>query len=180
MKKYCFIFDGKQWYLEISTLQTLNDYMDMVWNIRKEDLLYDLKRLIEDKGAHPTSDIISVCHTLSKAKGTDLWTEFQHLKEKQHRAMSGMVLHDITLYVNPAGGYTASLEKLEARYPSDNMRWPVLSENDIRIRKWPEGTHYYAYIGPVQVKDGGRLKWESESDARFAAMRYVTKKSKLK
>lgn len=172
--KYVFLYDGQSWFLKIDSLETLNDYMDMVWNIRQENLLYDIKRLKE--GKHPTSDIISLCEILANAKDSDLWNEFMALREKQHCDMTHMILEGHTLYVNTQGGYCISLKWTTNRYETEKLQWPVFSEDDIRIRKWPDGTHFYAYIGPVQVKDGNTLKWNSESDARAAAMSYVNKK----
>lgn len=171
---YRFVFNGKNWFLKISSLDVLNDYMEMVWDIRREDLLGGIKSLKEKK--HPASDMIDACSVLASAKGTDVWHEFMDLKERQFRTMSNMIIAGHTLYVNGNGGYCSSLKWPAGIYESDELRWPVLSEEDIRIRKWPGGVHYYAYIGPVQVQDGDRLKWNSESDARAAAMSYVTKK----
>lgn len=174
MEKFVFLYNGSGWFLKIASLEVLNRYMEEVWAIRKEDLLHDLKRIAEK--SHPTSNIISMCEVLANAKGTDIWYEFQRTRETQHRQMSAMVLEDITLYVNSNGGYCQSLDKITNRYESERLMWPVFSEEDIRIKKWPGGTHYYAYIGPVQVKDFDVVKWDSESDARMAAMAYVNRK----
>lgn len=174
MEKFVFLYNGSGWFLKIDSLDMLNRYMKKVWNIRKEEFFYDLKRI--RKKQHPTGDIAQVCQTLSSMKGTDAWLEFLALKENQHREMSYMVLEGLTLYVNSSGGYCMLLENITNRYESETLMWPVFSEDDIRIKKWPGGTHYYAYIGPVQVKDGDILKWDSESDARMAAKKYVNRK----
>lgn len=175
---YVFLYNGKAWFLEIDSLDILNEYIRMIWNIRHEDLLYDIKRIKEKQ--HPTSDIISMCEVLAQAKGTNIWKEFITVWEKQHKDMTEMILSDKVLYVNPVGGYCTALENIINRYESNKLKWPVLKETDIRIKKWPNGMHFYAYIGPVQVKDGIITKWDSESDARNAAMNYVNNKIKLK
>lgn len=162
--------------LVIDSIEKLNDYIDMVWDIRWKDLEWDIARL--RKKQHPTSDIIDICDVLARAKGTNVLQEFWKLRETQTREMTKLILEGKPLYINAAGGYTPNLENVMNRYDSEDLKWPVFDEDDIRIKKWPGGTHYYAYIGPVQVKDGDMLKWSSESDARMAAMSYVTKKSK--
>ena len=168
--------NGKAWMLVIDSIEKLNDYMDMVWDIRWKDLEYDIARLREK--LHPTSDIIDICYVLARAKGTNVLQEFWALRETQVKDMTHLILEGKTLYINTAGGYTPNMENVTNRYNSEKLRWPVFGEDDIRIKQWPGGTHYYAYIGPVQVKIGDTLKWSSESDARTAAMAYVTKKSK--
>ena len=65
------------------------------------------------------------------------------LSPSSHREMSHMVLEGLTLYVNSSGGYCMSLENITNRYESETLMWPVFSEDDIRIKKWPGGTHYY-------------------------------------
>ncbi len=169
---------GKCGFLVIDSLEILNDYITMIWNIRKDDFLYDLKRL--RKGEHPASDIAVLCKTVADMKHTDVWAEFERLKRIQYKQMSDMVREGKTLYVNPAGGYTVFVDNIMNRYESRQLQWPVFQKEDIRIKKWPGGMHYYAYIGPVQVKDGSILKWENESDAETAAMAYVDNKKKLK
>lgn len=172
--KYVFLYNGRSWYLMIDSLDALNEYIRIIWNIRKEDMLYDIKQLKEKK--HPTSDIISACEVLAAAKGTDIWHEFMSLRERQHKEMTGHILAGDTLYVNSTGGYKISMDGITNRYESPVLRWPVFSEKDIRIKKWPGGVHFYAYIGCVQVKADDVQKWDTESDARAAAMRYVNKK----
>lgn len=176
--KYVFLYDGRGWYLEINSLDALNNYLQIVWDIRREELLRSIKRVKE--GGHPVGDIMSACKTLADAKGSDIWTEYQKLKGKQSQDMSYMILKGMTIYVNSSGGYTTSLENIINRCESDVLSWPVFKEEDIRIKQWPGGVHYYAYIGPMQVKDQKTVKWGSESDARAAAMRYVNRKRPIR
>lgn len=182
--KNVFMFNGMVWMLVIDSLEDLNEYMDMVWDIRWKDLKWDIARI--RKKEHPVSDMADMCYILAKTKGTNTLKEFWALRETQFKDMTKLILEGKTLYINPAGGYTTNMENIINRYESEKVktggkaviRWPVFDESDIRIKQWPGGTHYYAYIGPVQVKDGGKLKWDSESEARSAAMSYVTKKSR--
>lgn len=171
---WAFLHSGSTWFLKIETLAELNQYMDKIWSLRKEDLFCDLKR--RAKKMHPISDIETTCYILAKAKNTDLWTEFQHLKKTQWDTMTKAILADQILYVNPAGGYQIAIRNVDGRYESEHLRWPVFKEEDIRVKTWPGGVHYYAYIGPVQVKDGDTVKWDTEQNARTAAMKYITRK----
>lgn len=177
MDKFVFLYNGCGWFLKLDSLDMLNRYMREIWNIRKAECLSDLERI--KKKLHPTSDIASACQILANAKGTGTWHEFQALRESQYAEMTQMILEGRTLYVNVNGGYNTRIDKAINRYESETLMWPVFSEEDIRIKKWLGGTHYYAYIGHIQVKESDTLKWDSESDARMAAMRYVKKKQHM-
>lgn len=176
--KHVFLYNGQGWFLKIDTVRELNAYLDMIWKIRKDDLMYDLGRI--RKNLHPTSDIVGICDVLARLRGRDLWAEFDRLRMRQSSEMSRMVIDGHALYVNPSGGYCAKLENVSNRYDSEELRWPVFRESDVRIKQWPGGTHWYAYVGPIQVKSGDKVKFDSESDARAAAMAYVNNKPKLK
>lgn len=174
MDKFVFLYNGYGWFLKLDSLDMLNRYMREIWDIRKAECLSDLERI--RKKLHPTSDIATLCQILADVKGTDTWYEFQKLQKSQCDEMTRMILEGSTLYVNANGGYSIHMNDAVNRYESETLMWPVFSKEDIRIKKWPGGTHYYAYIGPIQVKESDTLKWDSESDARMAAMRYVNRK----
>lgn len=175
---YGFVFNGNAWFLEIKDLETLNAYLEMAWSIRHDELERDRERI--SKKLHPSSDIIGICETFANMRGTGTELEFKALKARQTADMTRMIGDGLTLYVSPRGGYCMSLNGIENRCTQEDLQWPVFSEEDIRIKQWPDGTHWYAYIGPVQVKDGEIQKWGSESDARMAARRYVNSKVKPK
>lgn len=174
MNKFVFLYNGCGWFLKLDSLDMLNRYIKEIWDIRKSECLSDLERI--RKKLHPTGDIASACRILADTKGTDTWQEFEALQKSQCDEMTRMILKGSTLYVNANGGYSIHMNDAVNRYESETLMWPVFSEEDIRIKKWPGGDHYYAYIGPIQVKESDTLKWDSESDARMAAMRYVKKK----
>lgn len=174
MDKFVFLYNGYGWFLKLDSLDMLNRYMREIWDIRKAECLSDLERI--RKKLHPTSDITTLCQILADVKGTDTWYEFDVLRGSQYVEMTRMILEGSALYVNANGGYSMTMGEAVNRYESETLMWPVFSEKDIRIKKWPGGDHYYAYIGAIQVKESDTLKWDSESDARMAAMRYVNRK----
>ena len=177
MDKFVFLYNGYGWFLKLDSLDMLNRYVKEIWDIRKAECLSDLER-IRNK-LHSTSDIATLCQILADVKGTDTWQEFEVLRESQYAEMTRMILEGSTLYVNANGGYSMTMGEAVNRCESETLMWPVFSEKDIRIKKWPGGDHYYAYIGPIQVKESDTLKWDSESDARMAAIRYVKKKQHM-
>lgn len=176
--KYVFLYDGHEWVLVIDTFEKLEDYLKWIWILREDQLKKDQINMARNQ--HPSSDIMTTCHILAGLKGTTVMEEFLILKQNQRKDMEELLRKESSLYVNPAGGYSSCLAETKNRYESDTMEWPVFNEADIRIKQWPGGTHYYAYIGPVQVKEFDVVKWDTEEDARAAAMHYVTKRRESK
>lgn len=173
-KKYVFLYNDQDWYLMIDSKDTLTDYLNMAWNIREEELVNEVENMKEQR--HLTSVIISRCQQLASIKGTSILQEYETLKEIQSKEMLNQIQEGKTLYINSIGGYTTHLDTIINRYESEELCWPVFKEEDIRIKKWPRGIHYYAYIGPIQVKERNIRKWNTEEEARKAAIRYITKK----
>lgn len=42
-------------------------------------------------------------------------------------------------------------------------------KEDIRIKQFNGGQHWYAYIGDMQIRDGNQLKWNTKEAAQAAA-----------
>jgi hypothetical protein len=58
-----------------------------------------------------------------------------------------------------------------------NIDFPKYHEQDIHIARFPDGQHYYAYIGDMQVRDGDILKWDTYDEAFAQAQKYIYRKS---
>ena len=56
----------------------------------------------------------------------------------------------------------------------NNITWPTYSINDIKIIQWPNGEHYYAKIGDMDVVDNmGNQKWNTYNEAFFNAKKFL-------
>ena len=48
------------------------------------------------------------------------------------------------------------------------------TEQDIKITRWRGGNHYYAKVGHIDVEDDfGKVKWNTEKQAREMAVKYM-------
>lgn len=86
------------------------------------------------------------------------------------------------IYVNRNGGYHsysskdkeyAVVKKHEIIFPKFSKK--DFSKKDIRIRKFPYGNHYYAYIGNQEVRNGDVVKWNTYEAAYEQAEKYLEK-----
>lgn len=174
--KYIFLYNGHEWRLMIDSLEVLKNYMSTIWDAHKETLAQDIERL--KRKEHTIGSIIHACETLAithygNKLPDDVYKIFEGFKSQQYQNMEKLLQNGKILYANSQGGYSMLFKTVINRYESKTLEWPIFRESDIYIKKFPRGIHYYAYIGPVQVKENGIVKWNTEEKARAAAMKYV-------
>jgi hypothetical protein len=81
-----------------------------------------------------------------------------------------------TLYINKAGGFMPSLGpeyEVKETIISEELIFPEYTEKDIKIIRWPNGVHYYAKIGCVDVVIDGEMKWKTEERAYEKALVFL-------
>lgn len=79
------------------------------------------------------------------------------------------------IFINENGGCHADYDG-EHQYEfvrKSELVFPDFKKQDIRIRQFPGGTHFYAYIGKTQVRDGDTLKWNTYEEAYKQALHYL-------
>ena len=81
------------------------------------------------------------------------------------------------IYINRNGGYHSysSKDKEYAVIKKHEIVFPKFSKKDIRIRKFPYGNHYYAYVGNQEVRNGNVVKWNTYKAAYEQAEKYLEK-----
>ena len=57
----------------------------------------------------------------------------------------------------------------------DGKGWPEKTGPDIKLFKWPDGNHWYAYVNGKEVIENGRQKWNTAKQAEEAANRVFLK-----
>ena len=51
-----------------------------------------------------------------------------------------------------------------------------MAKEDLVIKQWPQGKHWYAQIGNVDVKDKeGNMKWNTYKGAKDASHEFIIK-----
>ena len=77
-------------------------------------------------------------------------------------------------YINQVGGSTFYLEYTQFCRRNE-LVFPNFTEDDIKIRQFDGGRHYYAYLGDMQLRDGENLKWNSYEQAYNVAIDVIGK-----
>ena len=53
--------------------------------------------------------------------------------------------------------------------------FPFYHESDIRVSRFPDGRHFYVYVGKAEVRDGNIVKWDTYEEAYNAAQQILYK-----
>lgn len=101
---------------------------------------------------------------MAQKYNTTLYSGFEHLQTEYGMVLHKDILENGETFVNPVGGKTFSL-KYDQFVWRDNLVFPNYTLEDIRIKQFDGGKHYYAYVGDVQLRNGEMLKWDSYNDA---------------
>lgn len=77
-----------------------------------------------------------------------------------------------SIFINSAGGFTYGIE-YDQFCRRKEMIFPNFKKEEIRIKQFNGGIHYYAYIGDMQVRNGSELKWSTYDEAYQSALSIV-------
>ena len=98
-------------------------------------------------------------------------TELSHDK---HFAMAKALREGNLIYLNQKGGWHVGKDERDAEWVRrKELIFPVFKHNQISIEKFPSGTHFYAYVDGLQVRNGDQLKWDTYDEARKFAQKWI-------
>ena len=178
--EYTFVFIDSCWYLKISTLEELREYTkttDKHWEETLSNLINSKEfTRYGNRHAGPVETSIGLYGSnkgLSAFEAVDSFRQ-QVINEQIKEINKGNIL-----VVNKNGGYFILDKDKQEMYKQwckrDNIEFPEFKEQDIRIKRFPLGNHWYAYIGDTQIRDGDKLKWNSYEEAYEYASQFVNK-----
>lgn len=192
--EYLFVLsaDGG-WWLKINTVDQLVDYHQKTDAKRYENALRNYfhgkypKDLIEEtaKSGNPEDvvalysnrDFMYMQAALMKAQDTGgtILDGFSMLRMEAGLSELKELREFGAVYFNVAGGHTFKLKYTQFCRRKE-LIFPSFSEADIRIKKFSQGgSHWYAYIGDVQLKNGEKEKWNSYEAAKEFAYSVLAK-----
>lgn len=174
---YVFWYINGGWYLKIDTIEKLLDYVKNT-NKQWENVFLSLVNSKEfNKYGVEHADKIAcsvgfygINHKLSALQATN---DFRY---NVFRDQLNELCNDNIILINRNNGYYSikkDSEKPLQFYVSKEFKFPKFSKDDIRIKKFPLGNHYYAYIGNVQLRNKDKVKWNSYEEALDFASKYI-------
>ena len=76
------------------------------------------------------------------------------------------------IYINSVGGYFNLVGDMEESKVRTVDQWVIPGE-DIRLKQWPHGIHWYAYVGSASVVRDGVNKWGTKEEAKKNAIAWA-------
>ena len=183
-KSFLFVLKDKGtrnqgWWLKIQTVDELNDYYEIIIPTKYGNVFENYMYGSEWNDYHPDHPSERTAPHENEKTLTDAVLRYGSKRNynilQSIQSFRMMVatnqMEDIrkygAIYINARGGYYGRYkdDKEYAFVRRKNIIFPSYKKEDIRIKKFPYGSHYYAYIGDLQVKDGDISKWNTYEEA---------------
>lgn len=170
------------WWLKIKSLAELTAYLEQT-NARYgrafDNYLHDnfYQPAVSGHGKHiEEANLTLAAYLYGANRGMSMIEALTKLASNQASRMANMLDKHGAIYINSHGGWNYGGEFAVYNgdfYHSEHLTWPMFSEQDIKISKFPGGQHFYARVGLVDVKSGNRTKFNSYQEAKQAALAYL-------
>ena len=165
------------WMLVLESMEDLEDYTRYYQDPQIKEGLNEI--ITKDYAKHNTTSWGYIVETLSEIKQESFLISSAILENEVFRLKAKLIRDFGRIYVNTNGGcfpHSKSLVILDEK-PQKGLIWPTdnLTIKDADIKKWPNGTHWYAKIGKMDVVVKGQQKWDTYAEARSACVSYISK-----
>jgi len=164
----------KEWFLLCTTIDLLRDFQE---KIQSKNMLKGITSHLatQTTHSHPKNKLESIYNYYSEFTGECICQTIPKLEHTFYLKKLEYIRNKGAILIRESGSFmpfnpeefqiTDSAEKRELEYPSDT---------EIKIIRWPGGTHYYAKVGNMDIVDQeGNQKWNTEKEARQKAKQYL-------
>ena len=179
------------WCLKISSVDELQDYWLEARGLKIREGFANYLNSAEFEQAtgkgrrthhvnHDESYLVAMsCHVEGYRENPRSAVEvFVDVYDEVYKGMAKTIEQFGPIYINERGGYFW-LGKDMVETDLKNVDQFVIPGEKITVRRWPNGIHFYSYVGGVSVDYRGRNKWDTEKEAVIAAQEWA-KENNLK
>lgn len=182
--EYLFVFSDGGWWLKLTDADQIIDYarktdsryegaleMYMHWKQEGkdyEDAVMELPLAERIKLTQDRDFKYLQCAIIQARKiGGTILDGFRSLNMEIGAAYLQTIREHGAVYINPVGGKTFDVKYTQFCRRKE-LVFPEYKREDIRVKQFNGGQHWYAYIGDTQVRNGDQMKWNTH-DAAFEA-----------
>ena len=105
--KHTFIWNGSSWWLKISTIEEMCDYLNVEWDRRKQACLEDKERV--KKKFHSSNYLTGACDIISTVRYISFNEALDGLQKQLYKNWYQFLLEGKTIFVNGVGGYNLTM-----------------------------------------------------------------------
>ena len=179
--KYRFVYKNGGWWLKISTIEELTRYTknttlnNPICNGFKSVLnCREFGRPIDGEPLKPHVNNAGYLIGLrAENNSISLFESALSIALEADNAQIEQLNKGNNLYFNRNGGWHFGKNDYSQWYDSDKLIFPDFRTSQIKVEQFPMGTHFYAFIDNMQVRDGDTLKWDTYEEAYNKALEYV-------
>lgn len=177
MDGYMFVWKDGCWWLKINEPDQLFDYYEKT-DSRWSDEFYNLimsKEFGENGDRHATPIAYAIGSRGARLGMNPIEATMDFRATVLGNQLSALLEYG-EIYINKNGGYHFKTrgETYTQFLRRKEFIFPDFKSSDIRVKTFPGGEHFYAYIGDMQVKDGDIMKWNTYKEAYDKAKELVT------
>lgn len=183
--EYLFVYDGKQWWLKLTEAEQIIDYHKQTSGRYEGAINLYMKLKQDGKEWYNLLDDMPLQERIKTMESKDFkYLQCAIIKAQQvegnifdgfrclNMEIGAAELEDMrehgAVFINPAGGHTWGIETVQF-CRRKQLVFPDFKKEEIRVKQFKGGRHWYAYIGDMQLRNGDQLKWDTQEAAQSAA-----------
>lgn len=174
--EYTFVFKDNGWWLKITTIEQLIEYdnSDTTKWYKAFDNLVHSKEF--GHGMEHANELAFVIGMRSERKQISALHATADLKANRLAAQLDCLTKGYAIYINQKGGWhpvNKNIKDYTEWYHSTTLSYPKFKESELKIKQFPGGTHYYAYLGKLQLRNNNIMKWNTYDEAYNYAKQFL-------
>ena len=177
--EYVFVHKNGAWWLKINTVEELFNYHDKTeskWSKTFSNLIDSVEFGRGKTHADATAYAVGFYGSNKHMGPIEAIQSFRsNIIDDQLQAL----LNYGEIYINQKGGYHFKYNEKDTYdqwVRRKELVFPDFKKDEIKIERFPGGTHFYAYVGDMQIRDGDILKWDTYEEAYKKAEAVINKK----
>ncbi len=172
---WTFVQKNGGWWLKVSSIQEYIAYRNETDSKRYGDILKDMMNVAE--GMHErNAATTAILFENGKPGNRGTKSALELVADFSTRVAEWQInylMKGYYLLFNRMGGCHFDTDRTYRWMHRNELVFPEFTEKDIKIERFPDGQHYYAYVGSSQVRDGDVLKWDTYGEAYRHAKEYI-------
>lgn len=160
------------WWLKVSSVEDYFNYKDALgFGDHLVQGVYDY--VTQTANNNHLSDMAILLEMYAKNRGISIIEAANILDMESAYIKFDLLAKGFNLYFNRVGGWHYGKNEFTQWVDKDELVFPDFKKNEIKIKQFTDGKHFYAYIDNMQVRDGDTLKWNTYEEAYNKALQVL-------